>query len=67
MKHPTLPKQVLRTIHTSAIFDSQPPRAQTRASIEISRSTARREAVHICGAPARQPRICAVLRTGGRP
>lgn len=67
MTHPKLPRQSPGTIHTPAIVDCGAPSAQTRASIEIFWSTARREAVHICGTPALAPSICAVLRAGGQP
>lgn len=49
MKHPILPSQGHRTIHTPAIFDSAARRLETRAVAGSAWSTGPHEAVHIRG------------------
>lgn len=66
MKHPKLSRQSPGAIHTPAIGDCGAPSAQTRATVDLSGSTAQCKAVHTCGAPALRPCICAVSRDGGR-
>ena len=67
MRHPSLPKQALRTIHTPAIFDSGAPVAETRAIAGFAGSTPPNKAVHVRGPESHRPSIRAALPGGARP
>jgi len=67
MTHSLLHKQVLRTIHTTAICDSEAHSPETRTNTGFARSTRPNEAVHVCGPTAWQPNGGAPSRPGSQP
>lgn len=62
MNQPKLPKQDSGTIHTPAIFDSQPKFPEARANAGFPQSTAALGAVHDCGPLSEKSSVCVGAR-----